>query len=165
MTDPFFTAENIEVYNLLCDSLGVTPKPNNGTLRLPLKPIGTHTPEDEPKVPEDPVTSYSIASTSSQPAKTMAIERPSVPPPPLPEPATTTSSTSLLKPLSTSTSTLKPHTTSSEAAATPTQKPEDEDPSDSLKDKVTSIWDWFSNEIGKVWHKITGDSGDSGDSD
>ena len=34
--------ENTEVYNIVCDSLGIEPKPNNGTLRLPLKPIGLH---------------------------------------------------------------------------------------------------------------------------
>ncbi|KAL9026160.1 MAG: hypothetical protein Q9196_005135 [Gyalolechia fulgens] len=34
--------QNIEVYNIVCDSLGIEPKPNNGTLRLPLKPIGVH---------------------------------------------------------------------------------------------------------------------------
>lgn len=34
--------ENIEVYNIICDSLAVEPKANNGTLRLPLKPIGFH---------------------------------------------------------------------------------------------------------------------------
>jgi hypothetical protein len=31
--EPF---QNIEVYNLVCDSLGIPPVPNNGTLRLPL---------------------------------------------------------------------------------------------------------------------------------
>ncbi len=35
--------ENIEVYNIICDSIGIEPKANNGTLRLPLKPIGLHT--------------------------------------------------------------------------------------------------------------------------
>ncbi|KAL9064860.1 MAG: hypothetical protein Q9161_008602 [Pseudevernia consocians] len=34
--------QNTEVYNIVCDSLGIEPKPNNGTLRLPLKPIGLH---------------------------------------------------------------------------------------------------------------------------
>ncbi|KUI73442.1 hypothetical protein VM1G_08953 [Cytospora mali] len=37
--EPF---QNIEVYNILCDSLGLKPSPNNGTLRLPLKPVGVH---------------------------------------------------------------------------------------------------------------------------
>jgi len=47
--------ENTEVYNILCDSLGLEPKPNNGTLRLPLKPVGFHTPESKPEEPSDPV--------------------------------------------------------------------------------------------------------------
>ncbi|KAL9103523.1 MAG: hypothetical protein Q9163_001441 [Psora crenata] len=34
--------QNTEVYNILCDSLGIEPKPNNGTLRLPLRPVGLH---------------------------------------------------------------------------------------------------------------------------
>ncbi|CAF9922533.1 MAG: hypothetical protein GOMPHAMPRED_002598 [Gomphillus americanus] len=34
--------QNIEVYNIIADSLGVEPASNNGTLRLPLKPIGIH---------------------------------------------------------------------------------------------------------------------------
>lgn len=35
--------QNIEVYNIVCDSLGLEPKRNNGTMRLPLKPVGLHT--------------------------------------------------------------------------------------------------------------------------
>lgn len=53
--------ENTEVYNIVCDSLGIEPKPNNGTLRLPLKPVGLHsdlpeepTPPDGPTPPDDP---------------------------------------------------------------------------------------------------------------
>ena len=34
--------QNIEIYNIVADSLGVVPASNNGTLRLPLKPIGIH---------------------------------------------------------------------------------------------------------------------------
>ncbi|KAL7925884.1 Phosphodiest domain-containing protein [Trichoderma austrokoningii] len=155
--------QNTEVYNLLCDSLGLTPKPNNGTLRLPLKPIGTHESEDEPKIPEDPVTSYSLASTStstsSQAAKTKTIERPSVPPKPTPSSSSSSSSSS-------DSSSLQPHPTSSGAAAgMPTQKPQDqdqdqdqEDPDSSPPDKLQGIWDWFSDKIDKVWHKITGGS-------
>lgn len=47
--------QNTEVYNIVCDSLGIEPLPNNGTLRLPLKIDeavpdiipGTFNPEDE----------------------------------------------------------------------------------------------------------------------
>jgi hypothetical protein len=156
----FFEPENIEVYNLLCDSLGLTPKPNNGTLRLPFKPIGTHESEDEPKIPEDPVTSYSVTSTSSQAAKTKTIERPSVPP--KPTTTTTTSASSSSSSAVESKQLTSATTTSSLAAGTPTQKPEDQDGNsgddEAPPDKLQSIWDWFSDEIDKVWHKITGGS-------
>lgn len=39
--------ENTEVYNIICDSLAIEPKANNGTLRLPLKPIGLHSAQDD----------------------------------------------------------------------------------------------------------------------
>lgn len=35
----------------MCDSLRIVPKPNNGTLRLPLKPIGLHS--DKPSSSEE----------------------------------------------------------------------------------------------------------------
>lgn len=38
--------QNIEVYNIVCDSLGIKPHPNNGTLRLPLKTQGLHSDPD-----------------------------------------------------------------------------------------------------------------------
>ena len=43
--------QNIEVYNIVCDSLGITPHPNNGTLRLPLKTQGLHSDSDAPELP------------------------------------------------------------------------------------------------------------------
>lgn len=39
--------ENTEVYNIICDSLFIKSKPNNGTLRLPLRPIGLHSDESD----------------------------------------------------------------------------------------------------------------------
>ncbi|KAL8916375.1 MAG: hypothetical protein Q9172_006332 [Xanthocarpia lactea] len=50
------TFQNTEVYNIICDSLSVAPKPNNGTLRLPLRPVGLHSDPTAPEieVPEDP---------------------------------------------------------------------------------------------------------------
>ena len=48
--------QNTEVYNIVCDSLGIQPHPNNGTLRLPLIPVGLHDDEDAPdlETPHDP---------------------------------------------------------------------------------------------------------------
>ena len=47
--------ENTEVYNIICDSLNIEPRPNNGTLRLPLNPIGLHSdyPSSADDVPTD----------------------------------------------------------------------------------------------------------------
>jgi predicted AlkP superfamily pyrophosphatase or phosphodiesterase len=42
--------QNTEVYNIVCDSLEIIPHPNNGTLHLPLTPIGVH-----PGIPDTPV--------------------------------------------------------------------------------------------------------------
>ncbi|KAJ5059590.1 ectonucleotide pyrophosphatase/phosphodiesterase family member 1 [Bipolaris maydis] len=65
--EPF---QNIEVYNIICDSIKLQPAPNNGTLRLPLKPIGLHNDNDstntsENETPEDPVSSYTLTPSSS----------------------------------------------------------------------------------------------------
>ena len=66
-------SENTEVYNIVCDSLGIEPKPNNGTLRLPLKPIGLHSDnpisseEDHQDLPADISHSNSSATEDNEP--------------------------------------------------------------------------------------------------
>lgn len=64
------TTENIEVYNIICDSVGITPLANNGTLRLPLKPIGLHSDEDNipDETPADPVSASPAPSPSPPPS-------------------------------------------------------------------------------------------------
>jgi hypothetical protein len=57
---------------MLCDSVGITPKPNNGTLRLPLKPIGTHADEETIEEPQDPVPPNEVQSTT--PASSQSVE-------------------------------------------------------------------------------------------
>jgi len=49
--EPF---QNINVYNILCDSIGLQPRPNNGTLRLPLKTIGVHDADPETALQDVP---------------------------------------------------------------------------------------------------------------
>ncbi|KAG7008905.1 hypothetical protein G7Y79_00004g014890 [Physcia stellaris] len=63
--------QNLEVYNIVCDSLGIEPKPNNGTLRLPLQPDGLHS--DEPALPED----LPIDLPATIPAETPTVAVPS----------------------------------------------------------------------------------------
>jgi hypothetical protein len=133
------------VYNLLCDSLGMEPAPNNGTLRLPLKPIGTHKEEDTPEVPEDPVTTTSAApekqpTTSEKPAETTA---------PAPAPEGDDSKDS-----SNDQPTLEP----------PKENPgnddgkDDDDDDDSIGGKIKVWWDWVVEKVGDVVDKIKGTS-------
>ncbi|PMD63211.1 nucleotide pyrophosphatase family protein [Hyaloscypha bicolor E] len=75
--EPF---QNTEVYNILCDSLGLEPRPNNGTLRLPLQPIGFHTPETMPEEPSDPVP-VSVPTPPSPPSSPLPPSPPSPPSP------------------------------------------------------------------------------------
>ncbi|KAL5381420.1 hypothetical protein DPSP01_007134 [Paraphaeosphaeria sporulosa] len=67
--EPF---QNIEVYNIVCDSIGITPLANNGTLRLPLKPVGLHSDEDNlpDETPADPVPVS--ASPSPSPSSSLS---------------------------------------------------------------------------------------------
>jgi predicted AlkP superfamily pyrophosphatase or phosphodiesterase len=175
--EPF---QNIEIYNIICDSLGLEPSPNNGTLRLPLKPVGLHTPETWPETPEDPQPSSSMLSTST--------------------PAPTATPESFSPPTAASTSTsaepdvvfsISPIEASS--AADPNEKPPafvgvdetidpqigdpqtdrpvvpdetvvdlDEDFWDWLKDKVEGVKTWFGTVIGE--HGKGGDGeGEGGD--
>ncbi|KAF7899928.1 hypothetical protein EAF00_004264 [Botryotinia globosa] len=82
--EPF---QNIEVYNIICDSLGLTPNPNNGTLRLPLKPVGFHSPDTSLPEPADPEPSPSKlepqtnATLSISPIEASSAADPNVVPP------------------------------------------------------------------------------------
>ncbi|KAF2724935.1 Phosphodiest-domain-containing protein, partial [Polychaeton citri CBS 116435] len=49
--EPF---QNTEVYNMVCDSLSIPPRDNNGTFRLPLTPIGVHKFPLSLDLPDDP---------------------------------------------------------------------------------------------------------------
>ncbi|KAF2186835.1 Phosphodiest-domain-containing protein [Zopfia rhizophila CBS 207.26] len=62
--EPF---QNIELYNIICDSIGIEPMPNNGTLRLPFRPVGLHTDPDTPPnhTPPDPVETSDFLGTST----------------------------------------------------------------------------------------------------
>ena len=67
--------QNIEVYNIICDSLGVIPHSNNGTIRLPMKPVGLHSdfkepldlPDDNPADIRVPFNDVAVASSTATP--------------------------------------------------------------------------------------------------
>ncbi|KAL4900693.1 hypothetical protein BDW74DRAFT_182527 [Aspergillus multicolor] len=121
--------QNIHVYNILCDSLGIKPHPNNGTLRLPLQPSGLHSDEDAP-----------VLDTPSDPPATQ-------------EPTQTVASSS------TATSSSSTSTTSDtdSASASTSAKPEedadgetDTDWWDSILDKVEDVKDWASDLLDDI---------------
>ena len=51
IVDPFY---NTNVYSIICDTLGIEPRPNNGTIRLPFKTTGVHDSEQYEQPPDDP---------------------------------------------------------------------------------------------------------------
>ncbi|KAG6006437.1 hypothetical protein E4U21_007055 [Claviceps maximensis] len=101
MIEPF---QNINVYNILCDTLGITPRPNNGTLRLPFRPIGTHSPENQEPHPVDPPPSLPTSEASSPHHPDILVDPPQPPRPhPIaPDPSSSSSSV-------TTTTTTDPH--------------------------------------------------------
>lgn len=123
--EPF---QNIEVYNILCDTVGLDPSPNNGTLRLPFKPVGLH--EDMPavEVPSDPVTSYTITPSTS----------------PTPTPVPSPSKALGVDPVVTG-------DTSSPIGVDPPSAEGDKDLLGSVEDSAKDILDWAKDEFGKAW--------------
>jgi hypothetical protein len=161
--------QNIEVYNILCDSLGLTPVANNGTLRLPLSPVGLHdTDGDGIVTPADPVdtTAHSSAPTptptppsSAMLASTLtstmtstsdtdlSLESSALP---YSSPATQPpSATDTL--VSTATSVAPTATAPAPAEPAPTDAGDGED-----SDSGSSFWDWFTDKINHIWDKISG---------
>ena len=59
--------QNTEVYNIVCDSLGIKPHANNGTLHLPLETEGLHSDPDAPQLdtPDDAGVDEELDNTSS----------------------------------------------------------------------------------------------------
>ncbi|CAK7237684.1 hypothetical protein SEUCBS140593_010071 [Sporothrix eucalyptigena] len=169
--------QNIEVYNMVCDSIGIEPKPNNGTLRLPLKPIGLHdtAPVEEPA---DPVPAYTKETTAvpiaTQPTKpaTVGVDpinaKPTivttsatvgVDPIVVDKPATKTVSSSS----SSSSATSQPAASSAPGSDKGDNSGSDSDspgkgknPLNKVADAANDLWNWLTDKIGEAWGKIKG---------
>ena len=86
--------QNTEVYNIVCDSLGIEPVSNNGTLRLPLRTQGIHDFDEPIDMPHDPQEDevpqgFPTLPTGSQlppipPVQPIAPDPPQPPEPPQP---------------------------------------------------------------------------------
>ncbi|KXT12754.1 hypothetical protein AC579_679 [Pseudocercospora musae] len=73
--------QNTEVYNILCDSLGLEPRPNNGTIRLPFQTDGLHDFEAFVPEPDDPAPTDHIDASILLPPPVIAADADSFNPP------------------------------------------------------------------------------------
>jgi hypothetical protein len=64
--------QNINLYNIICDSLEIEPSPNSGTIRLPFTTTGKHDDADAPvrDDPEDFVPDDHPAAPATTPLET-----------------------------------------------------------------------------------------------
>jgi cell division septation protein DedD len=116
----------------------MTPAPNNGTLRLPLKPVGLHNDEQDAanETPSDPVESHTL--TSALPSAT-------------PMSAVISSLSSLAASASgfadaTATASLESSVLAPTAASSSTSAP----PAQSSKAALKHWWDWFTDEADRI---------------
>ncbi|KAK3330569.1 alkaline-phosphatase-like protein [Apodospora peruviana] len=167
--------QNTEVYNILCDSVGMDPMPNNGTLRLPLKPAGLHTDPgvDDGDTPVDPVivtmtisatttSSSSITAMATKPTKSIVVDPVTVT---VSSQTTTTSSSSSSSATQPSKSLgvdlpKPPRPSGAESSSGGDTDGGDGDDEDD-KGGVHSFWDWFTGKVDEWWGKVTGGGGKS----
>ncbi|KAK3693598.1 alkaline-phosphatase-like protein [Podospora appendiculata] len=150
--------QNIEVYNMLCDSVGITPMPNNGTFRLPLTPIGLHSPDAGIETPVDPVESAASASTAvALPTSTTSLAA---------APTTSVLSSTSSQPSATTSKSLvvdPPQPQPTEQPADEDGGGDDDDDQDGVEKAVHGFWDWFTGKVDEWWGKVKG--GGSGQKD
>lgn len=134
----------------------MAPMPNNGTLRLPLRPVGVHqspdTGLDTPSDPDDTASSATTVSSETTASKSTK--------PVLVNPVSTAaraSGTSLPSTL-VDTSIPGPSPTNDGGSGDGKGKEagngnEDDSEDD---DAVQSFWDWLTGKVDELWDKITG---------
>jgi len=120
----------------------MTPKPNNGTLRLPLNPIGLHNPDEKLEEPADPVPSNPVPTRPASPSPVSLAE------------GTPTSEPSPAAPVGVS-------PVESPAPDKDLSEEEEDKIIEEAESKIKGFWDWLSDEFHDVWDKITGSGSDS----
>jgi hypothetical protein len=136
--------ENIEVYNLICESIGLEPLPNNGTLHLPLQVVGLHSDEDAPELesPEDPpkTTGPELPVSTAVPPPTVPFETPTPDVPTVSEPEPESEPES-------DTGASDGDNTNDDNGTDGEAEPSDQSFFDGVKETLNSIKDWF----GQLW--------------
>jgi hypothetical protein len=140
------------VYNILCDSVGMEPMPNNGTLRLPLKPAGLHDSETTLAEPTDPVP----ATSSSAEPSSVDLE----PSSPVVE----------VSPIEASSAADVNEGPPKVVGVDPVMAdPKEQQPSgdnggedgDDTPESVADFWDWLTGKVDDFWSSLTGSKDDS----
>ncbi|KAF3046673.1 hypothetical protein E8E12_011517 [Didymella heteroderae] len=128
--------QNIELYNIICDSVGLTPAPNNGTLRLPLEPVGLHNDDEDTvnETPSDPVGIHTLTSATPSAATMPAII------------SSVSSHAASASGLDDNTATLKGTASASVAPSATSSAPS----ATSSKPAHRHWWDWFTDEAEKI---------------
>jgi hypothetical protein len=128
--------------------------PNNGTLRLPLSPIGLHDLDGEGSgvdTPPDPVEVSTYTSSGAAYPSSSSISptnEPSIAPS---QPASSSSPAINIDP-----PTAPTDTTLQPPDPTPIDTIGDEDDDDENLSETHSFWDWLTDKISDAWDKITG---------
>ena len=124
---------------MLCDSLGITPVANNGTLHLPLQPFGVHGPDDFEEPIYDPTPLDNAKTATKGSVKSIGVD-------PVPaDPSLATASDD-----------------GSPTPAAPTQaentkegeeQEDDDDWIDEAESKIKGFWDWVKEKVNGLWDK------------
>lgn len=124
------------MYNIICDSLGIDPSPNSGSLRLPFKPVGLHSDKGAPKIdiPDD------LPDKGSGPPPKQKVS--SSIPAPTPSSAEPTTQTSRQTP-----------------TETPSKTPDNGE--DKPSSTIGSIWNWLGDTLDGLKDTIKGIFGGS----
>lgn len=127
---------------MLCGSLGITPAPNNGTLHLPLQPLGIHTPGDFEEPVNDPALGDAETATKGAAGQSIGVD-----------PVSVIHSASAADDGSSPTS-----ASSSEPTETGEMEEDDDDSSalEDVKSTMKGFWDWVKEKAGDAWGKVTG---------
>ncbi|KAK4176890.1 putative ectonucleotide pyrophosphatase/phosphodiesterase [Triangularia setosa] len=149
--------QNINVYNMLCDSVGIIPASNNGTLRLPLKPIGLHSDHGSDSPAESAkATTQTPISPSSTSAKPAVVNPATTNTPSVADTAAVTKTVA---------KTVEVDKPTPQPSANPSDDGEDDDGKsalDKVGDSVKGFWDWFSGKVSHWWDKVSnGGDGDN----
>lgn len=129
------------MYNLLCDSLGITPAPNNGTLHLPLRPFGVHGPDDFEEPVYDPMPLDNTGTATNDGAdKSIGVDPVSV----IASPATALNGGSPTPAAP----------TQGEGAIEDDDDDNDDDWIEEAESKIKSFWDWVKGKVNGLWDNM-----------